>query len=232
MTARVLVTLNHVVVDGRGAHRVRDEHLAALAAAGLLPVLAAGSLHEDALDALLDGCDAVYLPGGDYVPEQRTESSRESAARAAAIGLPWDPLKVRADLHVLDRAWERGLPALGVCGGFQAMVLHGGGTLRACTRVELDRHADRPQPEAVSVAGPLTGRVFAGGCDANSFHRQTVDELGPGGLTVGALSADGLVEAVEAASGRNPFWLGLQWHPERMGDERAFAALSAAVRPR
>jgi len=228
MATRVLVTLNAVQADGRLAHQVRDQHLRALAAAGLLPVLAPGSLESAELDALLDLCQAVYLPGGDYVPERLGETEAASARNAGDAGLVWDPLKVRCDLHVLGRAWERRLPALGVCGGFQAMVILDGGTLRSCAGEELGGHADRAAAEPLVLQGPLSRQVFADGCSANSFHRQTIDRLGAG-LLAGATSGDGLVEAVEAPLERHPFWLGLQWHPELLDDWRPYAALARAA---
>jgi putative glutamine amidotransferase len=231
MKPRVLVTLNAVEVDGRPTHQVREHHLRALRAAGLLPVLAAGSLALDELDALQEMCQALYLPGGDYVPEWLGESDDESARAAQRAGLTWDPLKVRADLHLLGRAWARGIPTLGVCGGFQAMVIRAGGSLRCCAEGELARHASVTEAEPFTAVGPVTAEVFDGGCAGNSFHRQTVREL-EGPLAVGATSADGLVEAVEAPPERHPFWLGLQWHPELLDDLRPYWALrEAAGRP-
>jgi putative glutamine amidotransferase len=228
MPARVLVTLNSVEIDGRLAHQVREQHLRALRAAGLLPVLAPGTLEPGELDALLDMCTAAYLPGGDYVPARLDEPEAQSASSAREAGLAWDPLKVRADLHVLRRAWERAMPTLGVCGGFQAMVIADGGTLRACTGDELPLHADRAAAEPLVLQGPLMRDVFPGGCAANSFHRQTVERLG-GELVAAASSGDALVEAVEPRTDRDLFWLGLQWHPELLDDLRPYRALARAA---
>jgi len=228
MAARALVTLNAVQVDGRLAHQVREQHLRALRAAGLLPILAPGTLDDADLDALIELCAAVYLPGGDYVPERLDEPDEQSERRAHEAGLVWDPLKVRADLHVLRRAWERRVPALGVCGGFQAMVIADGGSLRACAADELALHADRSTAEPLELRGRLIRQVFAGGCPANSFHRQTVNRLGAE-LVAAATSADALVEAVEAREDRHPFWLGVQWHPELLDDFRPYVALANAA---
>ncbi len=51
-----------------------------------------------------------------------------------------------------------------------------------------------------------------GDIGVNSFHHQAVDKVAPG-LTTSATSPDGLVEALES---REPWILGVQWHPERM----------------
>jgi gamma-glutamyl-gamma-aminobutyrate hydrolase PuuD len=108
------------------------------------------------------------------------------------------------------------------------MVILDGGALRPCDGQELDRHASRPAPEPLVAQAPLTRRVFADGCHANSFHRQAVASLGAQ-LDAGATSADGLVEVVEAPADRHPFWLGLQWHPELLHDGRPYAALREAA---
>ena len=67
------------------------------------------------------------------------------------------------------------------------------------------------------------------GCETlevNSFHHQAVRNLAPE-LRVSALAPDGVIEAVEHAS--LPFFLGVQWHPERAFayDERALKLFSA-----
>jgi putative glutamine amidotransferase len=58
--------------------------------------------------------------------------------------------------------------------------------------------------------------TFEGSCAVNSRHRQAIKRLGRG-LKVTARSADGVVEAVEAAD-TYPFLVAVQWHPEDMTD--------------
>lgn len=74
------------------------------------------------------------------------------------------------------------------------------------------------------LPGTLLARLIAGAetpC-VNSFHHQAVKT--PGSLRVCALAPDGVIEAVEDTS--LPFFLGVQWHPERMyRSDRAAAAL-------
>jgi putative glutamine amidotransferase len=225
---RVLVTLNG---DSPGdlRHGVRERHLRPLLAAGLLPVLVPGTLPPEALAELAHGCAAAYMPGTDYVPSRAGESRDESDAGARAAGLAFDADKVRADFAVIPLAWERGLPTLGVCGGMQAMVVHAGGTLRPATEDEAALHADRAAGEGAVVAeGSLAAEVLAGGAEPNSFHRQVVGEVAPP-LIATVHAADGVVEAVEAPRDVHPFWLGVQWHPELLGDARPFEALAAAA---
>lgn len=67
----------------------------------------------------------------------------------------------------------------------------------------------------------------------NSYHHQAVALAGDGLRVVARSPQDGLIEAVENASGEH-FVLGVQWHPERSYDEDAcsraiFAALVEAA---
>lgn len=197
--ARVAVT-----VDGTGG--AREAHLDALRQAGLEPVLVGDEVGD---------CTAVYLPGTDYVPSLPGEDPRREAA---AAGLPWDPVKVHNDLAVLKEAKARDLPVLGVCGGMQAMVVLDGGTLRSA-----EGHQDIEQGVDVELAeGSRAASIFGQRTGANSFHRQVVDRP-PTTLRVTGWS-DGVVEVVE-----NDLWLGVQWHPERLGDLRPYEALAAQL---
>jgi hypothetical protein len=49
----------------------------------------------------------------------------------------------------------------------------------------------------------------------NSFHHQSIDKVAPG-FRVSARSPDRVVEAIERTD--HPFYVGVQWHPERMPD--------------
>ena len=226
---RVLVTLTGEEAGGDPLVAVRERHLRPLLAAGLLPVLVPGTLDASAVAELAEDCVAASLPGTDYVPTRLGEDEGAARAGAEAAGLDWDPRKVRADLAVIALAWERRLPLLGACGGMQAMVVWAGGTLRTGTADELAVHERQPDtapaeldPDslAASVLGPRT--------PINSFHRQVVAEV-TAPLRVSGRASDGVSEAVEAPRDAHPFWLGVQWHPELLGDARPYRALAAAA---
>jgi putative glutamine amidotransferase len=62
--------------------------------------------------------------------------------------------------------------------------------------------------------GSLLAGILGPAARVNSFHRQAVGELGAG--VVGTCRAqDGLVEAIEVLGARA---IGVQWHPEMLGD--------------
>jgi anthranilate synthase len=106
-------------------------------------------------------------------------------------------------LSALD---ERGLPAFGVCLGLQAMVEHAGGALGL---LDTPVHG---KPGRVRVLG---GSLLAGlpaeftAARYHSLHARP--EQVTGGFTVTAVTADGVVMAVEDADRKR--W-GVQFHPE------------------
>jgi anthranilate synthase len=107
---------------------------------------------------------------------------------------------------LLDEVYARGLPAFGVCLGLQAMVEHAGGSL---SLLETPVHG---KPGQVRVLGGdlLAGlpAEFAAG-RYHSLHARP--EQVTGGFAVTAVTADGVVMAIEDAErGR---WA-VQFHPE------------------
>jgi putative glutamine amidotransferase len=215
-----LITHNETL---RSAAPVTYAH--AVARAGGLPVLLQ-PITELALDCLLR-CDAVVLTGGD---DPRTEP----------FGTPThdktDP--VNPDRQSFESALIEGLearfpdrPVLGVCLGMQMMALHAGGSLDQYmpeTHPEAARHWQRvhpiaPKNERASPVPFEPGEVL-------SKHKQAVSK--PGRLSVVATADDGVIEAV--ADPDRPFYVGVQWHPERTDNpalgQHLFNALIAAAR--
>jgi len=106
------------------------------------------------------------------------------------------------------------MPVLGVCLGMQLMALHGGATLdqympesmgEAAAKVHFDNaehtlHFEHDD----SVLGPSDRPIV-------SSHRQRITDAGR--LRVVARAEDGTIEAIDDPA--RPFYLGVQWHPER-----------------
>jgi gamma-glutamyl-gamma-aminobutyrate hydrolase PuuD len=206
---------------------VRDAHLAPLRLQSLEPIVVSASASDHEIRRLVVRAAAVYLPGSDYVPSALGEAPAVSAREAAAAGMVWDAAKVRVDLLVLDAAWRSDTPTLAVCGGMQAMALHGGATLRLASRDELPAHLRAAGGGPVAFRdGSVAAGVFGGSTLVNSYHRQVIARP-PSRLAVAGTAPDGVVEAVEAPDRR--FWLGVQWHPELLGDHRPYRSLASAA---
>jgi putative glutamine amidotransferase len=95
-------------------------------------------------------------------------------------------------------------------------------------------HGEGVRHEVEIEPGTLLARLHASRrAVVNSWHHQAVGRLAAG-LTVAARSPDGGIEAVEGPGG---FFVGVQWHPEREGNDpglgrELFGALVEAARNR
>ncbi|MFA9477308.1 gamma-glutamyl-gamma-aminobutyrate hydrolase family protein [Phycisphaerales bacterium AB-hyl4] len=191
----------------------------AVTRAGGLPLLLP---HDPAMAReYVVSCDGLLLTGGDDPAMEPFGETTDPRARVI------DPTRQAFELAMLDAAASRRDRAvLGVCLGMQLMALHAGGRLNQYLPDTLSpenakAHQDNHLHE-VSLAreaqNPLRACVAGRGDGVNyvvSSHRQAV--AAAGSLSVIAQTRDGTIEAI-ADLGR-PFYVGVQWHPERAGPE-------------
>jgi putative glutamine amidotransferase len=220
-------------------HFVNDPYAARVLEAGGLPVLLPApepSLATESAAAYLPLLDGVLFSGGDDV-----DPALYGQARHVQLG-PVDEVRDAFEIALLRVARRAGIPILAICRGVQVANVALGGTLHqdlaACVgeRVRHRRGTDGEAPShSVSIEAGSRLRHLAGSDSAlvNSFHHQAADRVAPG-LVVSARSADGVPEGLEDPS--HPFFVGVQWHPERApGDSltsRLFAAFVAAASAR
>ncbi len=183
------------------------------------------------LQHLLPSLDAFVLPGSPSDVEPA-----EYGAENRGLSEPADLPREETDRAILKHAFSEKKPVLAICYGCQALNVYQGGSLIQDIHTELknrdkklERH--RKQDEPPSPNDPIHGATFepdsrlaiiAGSTQAriNSSHHQAIKKPGQN-LRVTAHANDGVIEAVEWTGDSN--WVvGVQWHPERMGDD-AFA---------
>lgn len=194
-----------------------------IAAAGGLPLLLP---QEPALaDEFVALCDGILLTGGSDPRMERFGKRMHPQASPVDAGRQEFELAL---LAALDRA--AGKPALGVCLGMQFMALHAGGdlnqhlpeTLATATDHQRDnRHAICVlAPDSVVLREPRAPKPGPVPAEAEltvvSWHHQAVSDAGR--LRTVATAPDGVIEAIDDPS--RPFYLGVQWHPERGGEGR------------
>lgn len=181
--------------------RINRDYLEAVVRAGGTPLLLAPQLPM--LPAIVESLDGVILTGGDDV--DFTLRGGENHPKADVM----HPDRQRFDFALLEALDTRPeLPVLGICLGMQEMGLHGGcGFIQHVPDVVADgeRHAaDRIHEVHGSIGrGPI-----------DSAHHQALADAGP--FEVVAHSDDGLIEGIRDPA--RPFFLGVQWHPERTAD--------------
>ncbi len=206
----------------------------ALLSCGALPVVL--PLTDD-IPALLERFDGFVLTGGGDIDPRRYGQWQKPCCGAIT------PARDEMELALASALSERpDKPALGVCRGLQVMNVALGGDLyqdiAAERGAEVMRHR-QSQPEncashevIVTMSSLLDEVVHAHSIEVNSLHHQAVRRLGAGFEPCGVAS-DGLIEA--AALSGHPFYLGVQWHPERMweksdSDRAIFTAFVEACR--
>ena len=209
------ITTNHEGMDAT----LRDKYYEQVTRAGGVPVLVPPVDDAQAIADTLDRIDALLLSGGsDINPlwsgEQPSPALHNINARR---DLP--------ELLAARLAYNRCVPLLGICRGMQTLVTALGGHVcqDICSQEGVIKHsqdADRSEATHTVTFEPgtmLETYMETGTYCVNSFHHQAVDNPGPH-LQVAALAPDGVVEAVESRREHKAV-MGVQWHPEWMGDE-------------
>ncbi|MEV6527546.1 gamma-glutamyl-gamma-aminobutyrate hydrolase family protein [Longispora sp. NPDC051575] len=194
-------------------------YVESVAAAGGHPVV----LPPDPSPDILTRLDGLILAGGADL----------SPARYGADPHPLTvtrPDRDESELALLAAAGD--LPVLGVCRGMQVMAVAAGGTLFQHLPDEVGHTDHQPEPGRYGshpvrfAAGSLAESVYGPTGNVNSYHHQGVAD--PGTLTATGWSEDGVIEVLEDPG--RAFRLGVQWHPEELGDGRLFEALVRAAR--
>ena len=117
---------------------------------------------------------------------------------------------------LLQSAWDRGLPVLGICRGAQLINVWRRGDLHqniSAFYVETPQQWSILPVKKIEITRGSHLRSVLGveSCTVNALHRQSIDQLGEG-LCVAACEPNGVVQAIEAESA--DYVIGVQWHPE------------------
>lgn len=176
----------------------------------------------------LEKCNGIVLSGGEDV-HPKYYGHPEWMDRKAELKLDVNEARDAFEMQVIDKAYRNKIPMLGICRGLQIANVYFKGTLIPDIKTEslkehskdsgVDKiHALTVEPNTcLSAIIPPSG---GGGATVNSAHHQAADKVGEG-LKVSARSADGTVEALELKDPKqHPFLLLVQWHPERVADQK------------
>ena len=197
--------------------------------AGATPLLIPPTTDRNVIVGVLDHIDGLLLTGGaDVNPLWVGE---EPSPRLHSINARRD----LSELLLTRLAANRQIPILGICRGIQvlAMALDG--------MVQQDIYEDYLPTGPAGVLGPSTIKHSQDAVQAepthtvrierdsilfslyhkermavNSFHHQAVKDPGVRFRTT-AVAPDGVIEAIESTEFKSI--MGVQWHPEHLGDE-------------
>ena len=208
------ITTNYEGIDAT----LRSAYYRQIVKAGGTPLLIPPVADNATLLSTLAAVDALLLTGG------------------ADINPLWTGEEPLPGLHRINRerdlpellltryAFDRQMPILGICRGIQTIAAALGGHVAQDmphTSMLLKHSQDADREEPTHSVRILDGTVLQSvyGCSSifvNSFHHQAVDNPGER-LRTAALASDGTIEAVE--SSEHKAVLGVQWHPEWLGDD-------------
>ncbi len=214
---------------------VRDYFTAILASGGV-PVLLSMDMQSDQIQTCMQHLDGVLLAGGnDVAPVRYNEMPKHQLG-------PVDPLRDEFEVRLIEACYRLKMPLLGICRGVQMMNIAMGGTLYQDLPTDYKRDGGKAgmQHNQTCQARYASHTVYIDRdsmlyqilgettVDVNSFHHQAVQRV-PSLLRICAAAPDGIVEAIENAA--HPFFLGVQWHPERMyrDDAHSYALFDAFV---
>ena len=194
--------------------------------AGGSPVVIPPYTNKSALTSLLDNLDGILLSGGaDLNPLLVGE---EPIPQLRWINAERDV----PELMLIELAYERQIPMLGICRGIQMLAAALGGSVYQDLGVQykdapLIKHSQDLAREQAShmvniCKDSVFGKIFKNEglqesdkgeimLPVNSFHHQAISVAGDK-LRVVARSSDGVIEAVESSEYKSI--IGVQWHPE------------------
>ena len=179
----------------------------------------------------VERCDGIVLSGGEDI-HPKYYGKPGYLKRKKELKLEVNEKRDAFELNVLDKATKLRKPLLGICRGLQIANVYFGGTLIPdLSKKILIRHSKNEgydQLHAVNtVPGTYLSRILRTEKGViNSAHHQAADAIGKG-LRVCAKADDGTVEAIELKNQKSkPFFILVQWHPERMREQKSpFARL-------
>lgn len=215
-----------------GDARLCEQYYMSVVRAGGTPVIIPPVADKDVIINTLDKIDGLVLTGGGDI--NPLWAGEEPSPRLHGI----NHMRDKAELLTVRLAYNRQIPMLGICRGIQTLVTaldgevdqdiaesfaaaHGAGRAAAAAGHSLIKHsqdADRSESThtvRISRESVLYSLYKTETLAVNSIHHQAVRASGRR-FSVSAKAPDGVIEAIESREFK-PF-IGVQWHPEWLGE--------------
>jgi putative glutamine amidotransferase len=201
----------------------------ALIAAGMMPMTMPATISRDLIGHCVSRCDGVLFTGGEDVDPRIYSRKLPPRLERKVTTTPDGGARDLREMLLVDEVFRQRKPLLGICRGHQMVNVALGGTLVADIPTEVPGALDHRRTDRKSAVvhdvrltpdsklAKITGKRTLG---VNSTHHQAVATVAPP-LTATAVSSDGVVEGLELkpeAAGALPFFLTVQFHPERLAD--------------
>lgn len=173
------------------------------------------SYEIDLIDQYLNVLQGLIITGGSFDIDPRFYGE-EINQENVLLNQP----RTAFEKLLLEKALEKDLPILGICGGQQLLNVVLGGTLIQDINQEVPQALNHHQEANRHLKshdihleeGTLLHQWFGQkSTQVNTSHHQAVKKVGQG-VRINALAPDGVIEGIEVPERK--YCIGVQWHPE------------------
>lgn len=208
-------------IEGGGYYYVGGPYVQAVSKYGGIPLLISPEYEEEELEQLiteiLDKVDGLIFSGGGdakrFAPDQLPTLEEQQ------------PRRYYFESRLMEEAWKREIPVLGICRGHQMIAEVFGGSIAEDT---VEGHKQnlpgyKPWHEiTIEKDSKIFSMLGTEKWEVNSFHRQVIGDIPKGFKLVMKASGD-IVEGIEASD--HHFFMGFQFHPEELAPKDETAQL-------
>lgn len=216
-----IIGITNLIDYQRRSYWMLPGYMQMIQAAGGIPVILPFTRDQAEIETVLDHIDGILLTGGqDIEPAIYGELQLDYCGETSDLRDDFERLLIKIAL-------KRDLPMFGICRGIQILNVALGGTLYQDLAHQhpstINHHMLPPYNRVahqVKLSSHLKDLYNKNEIGVNSYHHQAIKDLGKG-LSIMAVSEDGLIEAVSLDS--HSFVWAVQWHPEYLfrKDEQA-----------
>ncbi len=221
------ITMNWEVRPARNLNILDQDYGRAVARAGGIPVPVLGL--EESIPDLVRRLDGFLFTGGDDV---HPRFYKERPLARARMTLSPDE-RTEFEIKLFRAVYREKKPVLAICHGAQLVNVALGGTLYQDIALQIPKALKHRASKAgekvhhpVNIFEGTTICHIMGDCrpsgecsiSVRSSHHQSIKNPGRG-LRLAAVSPDGVFEALESRS-KTTFLVAVQWHPEKMINDR------------
>jgi putative glutamine amidotransferase len=211
--------------DPEGEYVLRDFYVLSVHKAGGIAIILPPGESENIVEQYINICDGLIISGGGDIDPKNWGELPGNALGAI------NPRRDFFELILAEKALKKYLPVLGICRGCQILNVAAGGSLVQHIKGPMTHQQKAPRNypfhDIVIAKGTILEKIIGiKNIRVNSFHHQAVKKPGLN-LRISAYALDKTVEAIEGIN--QPFFLGVQWHPECLQDKYSTNLFKALV---